>query len=127
MKRMMNMRNPEWKDEKFCEWLAERGYSELVGTSHPYLQELRVQYEEEMQDSESGNVSPSDTLHGGPFDGLWLDDEHWGSAYLYVSLGGGRVAVYKTLTQGGEVLQFTGYRKTGEGCMPHIYPDKVSL
>lgn len=71
----------------------------------------------------SDTSHPLDTLHGGPFDGLYLVDEHYCEEYIYVSAGQCRVAVYERSETTG-LLEFTKYRPTGEGCMPDIRPDR---
>ena len=65
---------------------------------------------------------PSDTLHGGPFDGLYLEDEHYCEECVYVSAGQCRLAVYERSETTG-LLEFTKYRPTGEGFMPDIRPN----
>lgn len=70
----------------------------------------------------STEYQPTDTLHGGPFDGLYIVDEWYGSSYLYVDCGSHRVAFYERDDAG--LLLFRGYRPIGEGCMPHIRPER---
>jgi len=66
-------RHPEWKEKDFCDWLVANGHGDLVGTSSPYLQELRLEYE--MQDDpdyeshRKGVEYYKSRFIGGPLDG----------------------------------------------------------
>ncbi len=69
----------------------------------------------------AGELTDNPRLVGGPFDGLRLTGSDY-RCFVYVKSGEGQVAVYEE-NQNGQ-LAFTRMRKTGEGCMPHIYPEK---
>lgn len=64
-------------------------------------------------------------LKGGPYDGLRLDPQEIFNSWINVKHGDGVVAVYLLFdNEEGFGYVFERFKKTGEGCMPHIYPNR---
>lgn len=64
-------------------------------------------------------------LKGGPYDGLRLVDlmGQW-NTWVNVKHKEGVVAVYIDITGNCQDYVFSGFKKTGEGCMPDVHPNR---
>ncbi|MCE3018587.1 MAG: hypothetical protein ACK56W_22015 [Pirellula sp.] len=63
---------------------------------------------------------------GGPYDGLRLEHEHEVRGYVYIGHRDGVVALYEVEGGHSQDFVFVKFQKTGEGCMPDIYPNENS-
>lgn len=72
---------------------------------------------------EAQRIANPDKLIGGPFDGLVVPDDLLAQCWANVDLGDYRVAVYVRGKDGR--LAFKEVRRTGEGCHPDIWPNKL--
>ncbi len=65
-------------------------------------------------------------LKGGPYDGLRLDPMCQWNLWVNVKHDDGVVAVYVDKDGDCQVYVFARLQKTGEGCMPDVYPNEVT-
>ncbi len=63
-------------------------------------------------------------LKGGPYDGFRLDPMGQWNLWVNVKHGDGVVAVYVDNDGDCQDYVFERFQKTGEGCMPHVYPNR---
>ena len=85
-------------------------------------QELLLEFAYKLQDRPEFKSGPD--LKGGPYDGLRLDPTQEVRGWVNVKHGDRVVAVY--VEEGGfsQDYVFARFQKTGEGCMPHVYPNR---